>query len=167
MMNYARFQDKIDVSRAILVIIDLTCLVGNSSKASLKNDLLDFSIIKFFGINTHIGKVFRPLPVRWEFPLPEWVKINTDEAARGYPAFATCCGIFHGSIGEFIGGFSVYLDVQTTLVAEFYGVLYAMEEVQKMGFTNVWVECDLTLIGGYWYFPWEYRRVYWWFLCIS
>ena len=40
MRNYARFQDKIEVSRAISVIKDLTCLVENSSKASMKNDML-------------------------------------------------------------------------------------------------------------------------------
>ena len=33
MTNYARFQDKIEVSRAISVIKDLTCLVGKSYKA--------------------------------------------------------------------------------------------------------------------------------------
>ena len=64
MRNYAHFQDKIEVSRAILVIKDLTCLVGNSSKASMKNDMFDFNVLKFFGINTCIGKVLRPLPVR-------------------------------------------------------------------------------------------------------
>jgi len=37
----------------------------------------------------------------------------------------------------FIGSFSVFLKVQITLVAEFYGVIYAMEEAQKMGLTNV------------------------------
>ena len=83
MRNYARFQDKIEVSKAISVIKDLTCLVGNSSKASMKNDMLDFNVIKFFGIKTRSGKVLHPLPVRWEFPSPGWVKINIDGAARG------------------------------------------------------------------------------------
>jgi len=64
MMNYARFQDKIEVSRAISVIKDLTCLVGKSSKTSMKNDMMDFSVIKFFGLNTRTGKVLCPLPVR-------------------------------------------------------------------------------------------------------
>jgi len=82
MRNYARFQDKIKVSRAISIIKDLTCLVGNSSKSSMKNDMLDFNMIKFLGINTRCGKVLRPLPFRWEFP-PDWVKINTDGTARG------------------------------------------------------------------------------------
>ena len=40
MRNYARFHDKIDVSRAIFVIKDLTCLVENSSKASMNNDII-------------------------------------------------------------------------------------------------------------------------------
>jgi len=41
---------------------------------------------------------------------------------------------------EFIGEFSTFLDVHNILVAEFYGVygvIYALEEVQKMRFTNV------------------------------
>ena len=78
MRNYARFQDKIEASRAILVIKDLTYLVGNSSKASMKNDMFNFNVLKSFGINIRTGKVLRPLPVRWEFPSPGCVKINTD-----------------------------------------------------------------------------------------
>jgi len=62
--NYARFEDNIEVSRAISIIKYLTHLVGNSSKVSVKNDILDFNVIKFFGINTCTGKVLRPLCVR-------------------------------------------------------------------------------------------------------
>ena len=102
MRNYAIFQDKIDVSRAISVIKDLTCLVGNSSNASMKNDMLHFNEIKFFGINTRTGKVLRPLSVRLDFPSLGWVKINTDGAAKGYPGLATCGGIFRGSMGSLL-----------------------------------------------------------------
>jgi len=45
---------------------------------------------------------------------------------------------------EFIGAFSTFLKVQTAMVAEFYGVIHAMEEAQKIRFTNVWLECDST-----------------------
>jgi len=38
------------------------------------------------------------------------------------------------------------LDVQTVLVAEFYEVIYVLEEAQKLGLTNVWLECDLALV---------------------
>ena len=96
MRNYARFQDKIDVFRKILIIKNFTFLVVNSSKVSMKKDMLDFNFIKFFGSNTRAGKVLRPFPVRWEFSSPGQVKINTDGAARGYLGLATCGGIFHG-----------------------------------------------------------------------
>jgi len=76
-------------------------------------------VIKFFGINTRTGKVLRPLPVRWEFLSLGWVKINTDGAARGYPSLATCGGIFRESMWEFIGAFSVFLEVQTAMIVEF------------------------------------------------
>ena len=55
----------------ISVIKDLTCLVGNSSKALMKNDMLDFNVIKFFDINTRSGKILHLLPVRWEFLSPD------------------------------------------------------------------------------------------------
>ena len=64
MRNCARFQDKITISKAILVIKDLTCPAENSSKTSMKKDMLDFNVINFFGINTRSGKVFCPLLVR-------------------------------------------------------------------------------------------------------
>jgi len=47
---------------------------------------------------------------------------------------------------EFIGAFSAFLYVHIALVAEFYGVIYTLEEAQKLGLTNVWLECDSALI---------------------
>jgi len=49
-------------------------------------------------------------------------------------------------MGEFIGAFFAFLEVQTTLVAEFCWLIHAMEEAQKMGLTNVWLECDYALV---------------------
>jgi len=40
-------------------------------------------------------------------------------------------------MGEFIGVFSTFLEIQTVMVVEFYGVIHAIEEAQKMGLTNV------------------------------
>jgi len=55
----------------------------------------------------------------------------------GYPGLATCGGIFRVSMREFIGAFSVFLELQTTMLAEFYEVIHVMEEAQKMVLTNV------------------------------
>jgi len=38
---------------------------------------------------------------------------------------------------EFIDAFSAFLEVQTDMIVEFYGVIHAMEEIQKMRLTNV------------------------------
>jgi len=97
----------------------------------MKNDMLDFNVIKFFGINTCPGKVLRLLPVRWEFPSPGWVKINTDGAAKEYPSLTTCESIFHGNMGKFIGPLSEFLKVQTVMIAQFYGIIHVVEEAQK------------------------------------
>jgi len=74
------------------------------------------------------------------------VKINIDGAARGSPGLATSGGIFHRSMGEFIGGFFAFLDVQTNLVYEFCGVIHAIEQALKMGFTSLWLKCDSALV---------------------
>jgi len=57
MRNYDRFYNKIEVSMVILVIKDLICLVGDSSKTLMKNDMFDFNVLKCFGINTRTDKV--------------------------------------------------------------------------------------------------------------
>jgi len=38
---------------------------------------------------------------------------------RGYPDLATCGGIFRGSMEEFIGDFSAFIDVQTFWLMSF------------------------------------------------
>ena len=62
------------------------------------------SVIKYLTrlVNTRTGKVHRPLPVRWEFPSPGWVKINIDGATWRYSGRATCGGIFCGSMGNLL-----------------------------------------------------------------
>jgi len=49
-------------------------------------------------------------------------------------------------MGEFIGAFSVFFEVQSAMVVEFYGVIHAIEEAPKMGLTNVWLECDFSFV---------------------
>jgi len=49
-------------------------------------------------------------------------------------------------MGEFIVGFSTFLDIQMVLVAAFYGDMHAIEETKKMGLISLWLECDSTLV---------------------
>jgi len=39
-----------------------------------------------------------------------------------------------------------FLDIQTALVAEFYGVIHAIKEAPKMGLTSLWLESDYALV---------------------
>jgi len=56
------------------------------------------------------------------------------------------CYLWRYFLWEFIGAFSAFLEVQIALIAEFYEVIHAMEETQKMGLTNVRLECDSALV---------------------
>ena len=109
MRNYARFHDKIEVFRVISVNKDLTCLVRNSSKYSMKNDMLDFNVIKFFCINIRSGKVLHHLPVRWEFSSPDWVKINTKGVDRGILVLLLVVVFFVGIWGSLLVLFLCFL----------------------------------------------------------
>ena len=70
---------------------------------------------------------------------------------------------------EFISVFSAFLKVQTNMVVEFYGVIHAMEETQKIGLTNVWFECDFALVCVVFTtmtnVPWIIRN--WWNTCLN
>jgi len=104
MRNYSIFKDKIDVSRAISAIKDLTCLVRNSFKASMKNDMLDFNMIKFLVLILVLVKLF-------VFFLLDGSSLHQVGLKLTLMGLVTCRGIFHGSMGEFISAFSVFLEV--------------------------------------------------------
>jgi len=74
----------------------------------MANQILNFSILKQFGINTRIGKVMSPMLVFWRFPDIGWIKLNTDGAGRGASGFAACGSIFKGSLGEYVGSFPIW-----------------------------------------------------------
>jgi len=53
------------------------------------------------------------------------------------------CHLWRDFLWEYEGvywSFSAFLDDQTALVAKLHGVIYALEEAQKLGLTNVWLE---------------------------
>jgi len=97
----------------------------------MQNDMFDFNVLKFFGINTRCDKVLSPLLVRWEFPSLGWVKINIDGATRGSSGLATCDGIFRGSMSEFISDFSAFLDVQTAWLLSFMKLYMLLNKLTR------------------------------------
>ena len=93
MRNYVTFQVKIELSKVISTFKDFIFLVSNLSNSSMKNDMFNFFVLKFFDINTY-RKVLHPLPIRWEFPSLSWVKINIDGVVRNSTDLTACDGIF-------------------------------------------------------------------------
>jgi len=53
--------------------------------------------------------------------------VNVDGATRGCPSLASCATIFRGSRGEYVGSFSAFLGVQTSISVEFIWVIYVLK----------------------------------------
>ena len=64
------------------------------------NNITDFSILKFFSINTWPEKGSSTIQVIWRFPYVGLIKVNIHGVARDFLGVAACAGIFRGSIGE-------------------------------------------------------------------
>jgi len=143
--NYARFQVKIDIFRVISIIKDLTCLVGNSSENFMRNNMFDFNVLKFFGINTCRGKVLSPFRVQLEFSSPSWVKINTDGAVMGSPVLLPVV-VFVVGVWENLLGVSLLSLMFRLLWLLSYGVIRVIEQTQKMDLSSLWLECDYVLV---------------------
>jgi len=75
-----------------------------------------------------------------------WVKLNIDGVAQGSPGLAACGGIFRGSCGEYIGGFTAFLGIHTTLYVEIIGVILTIEHAQFSFFSKLWLENDYSLL---------------------
>jgi len=112
----------------------------------MRNDIVNFSCLKFFDITTHFQKGTSPIEIIWEFPHVNWVKANIDGVARGCLGFAGCAGIFRGSRGEYISSFSSFLGVQKSLYAEVMGVILAIELAWSKCFKRICLECDSSLL---------------------
>jgi len=50
------------------------------------------------------------------------------------------------SPSEYVEGFSSFLGVQSSLVAEFIGAIIALKEAQKFGYRHLSMECDSSLV---------------------
>jgi len=49
-------------------------------------------------------------------------------------------------VAWYVGGFSSFLVVQSFMVAEFVGAIIVLEEAQKAGYRQLWLECDSSIV---------------------
>jgi len=74
------------------------------------------------------------------------LKIYTDGGARGNPGPAGCGVVMFDEQGQQVGVYKKYLGETTNNVAEYSGVVLAMEEAQKLGATELNFYLDSELV---------------------
>lgn len=60
--------------------------------------------------------------IAWDFPLPRWIKLNTDGSSGGNPSDVGCGGLFRNSNGHWISGFIYHIDNCTAQFAEIWAI---------------------------------------------
>lgn len=91
-------------------------------------------------------KILESARLIWLIPSARWVKVNTDGASWGCLRHAVDGGIFRGSCGEYIGGFSAYFGIINSLYAELMAAILTIDHANIFGFRRLWLECDSMMV---------------------
>lgn len=102
----------------------------------------EFSILKAFNIAAKPCMAPITKQVLWIAPPGNWIKCNTDGAAKGAPDYASCGGIVRDKSGAALGCFGINLGVTFALHAELVGSMTAIEIAYTKGWHNLCLECD-------------------------
>jgi len=81
----------------------------------MNNNIINFSILKFFDIQTKPRKGTRPIQVIWKMLEVGWIKINTDEIAKKCMGYAIYSDFLRGNQGDYIGSFTSFMGVQNSI----------------------------------------------------
>ena len=87
--------------------------------------------------------------IAWHQPESNWVKLNTDGAARGNPGLATAGGVVRDEYGTWRGGFAINIGICSAPLAELWGVYYGLCIAWDRGFRRVEVEVDSECVVGF------------------
>ncbi|KAH9311693.1 hypothetical protein KI387_026728, partial [Taxus chinensis] len=79
---------------------------------------------------------------KWQSPLFDFVKLNTDGAARGNPGPTSIGGIAHDSLGTLLFFFGSSIGALTNNVAEILAIQKTLLEATKLGCLRIIVESD-------------------------
>lgn len=143
--NQKRFNDKTISSRAAInMVISATSLSGNLTKLAASSSISEFVILKSFDIKINPPKPNIIKEVLWSPPILNWVKCNTDGAARA--GKAACGGIFTNSDSDFLGAFAINIGQCSALNAELIGAMVAIELAHVHHWHKLWLETDSMLV---------------------
>lgn len=100
------------------------------------------------------------IPINWEPPPINWVKINTDGSFHN-PNRAGFGGIFRGARPSFLGAFSCKADVLSAIEVEILAVIEAVRVAWNKHWSNLWLETDSSLVVHYFkaphLVPWRFK----------
>ncbi|KAK9990873.1 hypothetical protein SO802_025858 [Lithocarpus litseifolius] len=86
------------------------------------------------------------IPVCWYKPQEGWFKLNSDGASLGNPGKAGRGGIIRDSCGRWIKGFMRYIDISTSIIAEFWALRDGLTLASQLGITHLAVELDAKVV---------------------
>ncbi|OVA05825.1 Ribonuclease H domain [Macleaya cordata] len=131
---------------AINLIHGLICESGPLITSTLGTSANDLSILRIFRCTARPRRVPKITPVFWHPPLRGWTKINTDGSSHGIPGSAGCGDLFTDYNGIVSGCFVGHIGIASSVIVEFFAVIYALEIATYMGWPKIWLECDSMLV---------------------
>ncbi|XP_055962061.1 uncharacterized protein LOC130015619 [Mercurialis annua] len=134
-----------------------------------RNSQSELHVLKLLNIKRYIPKAPCIIEVSWKPPPSNWMKVNTDGAALGAPGLAGAGGIFRNYRGFVQRCFAIPLGICFAYEAEMVAVIYAIQEAWRVGWNNIWIECDSLVIvnaikGGNLAVPWKWKLA--WQTCL-
>lgn len=109
-------------------------LVGNLSSSCSSGSSADLLLLKRFKVYNKQNKVQSIKEVIWKAPSYNWIKCNTDGAAKGTPGVVACGGIFRDKSAAALGCFALNIGSSYAFNAELLGVLWRWKLlIRKVG----------------------------------
>ena len=138
---------------------------NNFVEGCIQNCQRDLIILHNLGIKGNPPKGPSIIPVSWNLPPLEWIKVNIDGLARGAPGRSGCGRIFRTFRGFVKGCFSVCLGNRFAFEAELFGFMFAIEIAHKFVWNHLWLETDSSYVvilvkGDSYRVPWKFKNIW-------
>ncbi|KAK2381212.1 hypothetical protein QL285_068838 [Trifolium repens] len=145
--NQCRFNNTLINWQSIISMIKANVsLSGNNTRKVSSSSIRDFILLKNFNVCIHALAVPILKEVLWIPPLNHWLKCNVDGAAKGNPGLAGCGGVFRDHRAEFVYGFAEPLGNSSSIQAELFAVIFAIDVAFRMQWYNLWIETDSAFV---------------------
>lgn len=145
--NKLRFENQcLPLQLAKNIVVSNVYLSGKLSNGTMSSSVNDLLVLKAFSLQGRPRRAPNILQVIWSPPQCNWVKCNTDGAAKGCPGPAGCGGVFRDQSAAIVGCIAANLGLNSALQAELIGAMLAIELAYERGWHNLWIESDSELV---------------------